>query len=857
MPERSNSASTKQPDGTDSAQIEALLKALTLEEKVALMAGRDFWQTTPVPRLGIPSLKLSDGPNGARGDTASRKHAACFPVGVALGATFDTDLVAAVGRAIAEDGKQTKHVHGLLGPTINLHRHTTGGRNFECYGEDPLHTGHLAAAFVQGVQSQGVAACIKHFVANDQEYHRHTISAEVDERTLREIYLQPFETAVADADPWLVMSSYNRVNGEYASSHNRLLRDVLKTEWGFRGAVVSDWGAALETVANANAGMDLEMPGPSRSRGSALVEAVQRGDVEQAVIDDSVRRILLLAQLTGALTAAESSLTDNASENDTPILPEDEEDRPQHRALARKAAADGMVLLTNDGFLPIKPTLRRVAVIGPSAASGQIQGGGSSAVLSHPPSSPLDGLRAALPRTQLDYAKGCASNRYLPIPGPGMLRTPDGRDGLEMALYNPGANEPSLVRPVRIRFNPMGSVLPLNGYGAGQVSGKFKALLHGTFTPEDSGAYEFSLMSAGLARLFIDDTEVIDNWTQWTPGDSFFGNGSTERRVTLDMVAGKPVDYRIEFENPEHGGMITGVRYGIDRQDPEDLFEQALAAANAAEAAILVLGSHPDWESEGHDRADLSLPGRQAELVQAVTAVNPNTIVVLNTGGAIAMPWLGKPRAVVQAWLPGEEFGNALADILTGAVNPSGRLPATFPRKLSDTPAYTNYPGEHGRVRYGEGVFIGYRWFDARQIRPLAAFGHGLSYTTFAYENFTAKTIGDEIHARLDIVNTGDRAGQEVVQLYLGFPDSKVAQPPKVLRAFSKHMLQPGARETISFTLGERDLRYWHEPLPVDENTDRSGSESTAGWRRERGRVQVMVGASSRDIRSRRTVKIR
>jgi len=802
--------------------LDALLAQLTLEEKVTLLSGRGFWVTQAIPRLGIPAIKVTDGPNGARGDGVSGMSAASFPVGSALGSTWNPALLHAVGRAIGEEAR-SKGASLLLGPTINLHRTPLGGRNFECYGEDPWHTGLLAAAFVAGVQAVGVGACVKHFVCNDSEFERHTISSEVDPRTLRELYLTPFELAIAAASPWAVMSAYNRVNGVYASSHPELLRGVLKGEWAFDGVVVSDWGAALETEANLSGGLDLEMPGPTRSRGAALVAAVEAGRVDHRDLDDAVLRMLRLIARSGRFSAPAPE-------------PERALDRPEHRAVARRAAAEGMVLIRNRGVLPLDPAqIGTLAVLGPNAAQGQIQGGGSSAVFPHYQVMPLEGLQRAADWTVL-HSPGCFNHKYLPIPTAGMLTHTDAdgsrEPGLLLELFNPGEAAAALARGVELTFNPMGG-LPLNMIGGRRIQQGFTARLSGTFTATDAGEYQFGLLSSGLSRLFLDDEEVVDNWTEQTPGEAFFSWGSSERRGSRTLEAGRSYRYRIEFQSkPEV--LVTGVRYGILPPQPEDLIAAAVARAREAEAVVLVVGSNADWETEGNDRGGLDLPGAQNALIDAVIAVNPSTVVVINTGAAIAMPWLERAGAVIQAWLPGQEFGNALADVLTGAMDPSGRMPTTFPHRLEDTPAYTSYPGEYGRVHYGERLFMGYRWYDSRAIEPLVPFGHGLSYTRFDWQELTLAAAGDDLKVSLTLANTGSRIGQAVVQLYVGPRNAPVQRPAQELRGFSKHELAPGERTRVELVLPPRAFATW---------------DVAAGrWRVNAGAYEIRVGASSRDL---------
>lgn len=804
---------------------EALLQSLTLEEKVSLMAGRSVWISSAVPRLGIPALKLTDGPNAARGDAMGGVPAACFPVGVALAATWNPELIEAVGVALGEEA-HSKNAQVLLGPTINLHRHPLGGRNFECYSEDPYLSGAIACAFVRGVQSQNVAACAKHFVCNDSEFERHSISSKVAETPLRELYLRPFEMAVRDAGAWTVMSAYNRINGVFASSHETLLRGVLKEEWGFDGFVVSDWGAALETVANARGGLDLEMPGPTRSRGNALLEAVEQGEVDEALVDDAVRRILRITERTGRFADPEPR-------------PERAEDRPQHRALARRAAAEAMVLVKNDGVLPLAPDrVLKLAVIGPNAAVGQLQGGGSSAVVPHYQSHPLAALAERF--ELVSHAQGCTIHKYLPPPAPEQLTVDaeGGAVGLELALFDNEAmsGEPLDTRTLSLGATPWGFT-PLGISGAFNAvfdSQRFSAVIRGFLTVPDSGVYGIGLLSAGLARLYLGEELLIDNWSDQQSGDALFGFGSTEKRATAELSAGEPVALRIEFSS-QTGKLLQGLRLGLLPPQPADPIGEAEAIARDADAVVLVVGSNADWETEGNDRTEVALPGAQDELIRRVLAANPRTAVVVNTGAAVSMPWLKDAPCVLQSWLPGQEFGNALADVITGAVEPGGRMPTTFPERLEDTPAFAHYPGENGVVRYEEGLLVGYRWYDTRGIEPLVPFGHGLGYTAFAFGDARATADGDGVRIELAVTNVGERAGSTVVQIYrrIASPDREV-RPAQELCAFGKAAMGAGESKLVALKVPADNLRYWSDGK---------------GWQRHRGRVTFAVGASSRDIR--------
>lgn len=527
----------------DEADFEELIGAMTVEEKVAMAAGSGLWYSTPVPRLGIPSFKMSDGPNGVRGDSRTAGiTSTCFPVGIALGASWDPDLLREVGAALAQEAR-AKDVDVLLGPTINLHRSPLAGRNFECYAEDPHLTAELALAYTRGVQGGGVAVCLKHFVCNDSEFERHGISSEVDERTLREVYLQPFERAIREAGAWTVMSAYNRLNGRYCSAHPWLLGESLKGRWAFDGVVISDWNGTCDTLGPAQAGLDLEMPGPAVHMGEKLQQAVDRGEVDEHQLDDKVRRQLRLMARTGRLAAPEHR-------------PETAGDDPAHRALARRAAAAGMVLLKNEGPLLPLESPRRIALIGPNALGPQIQGGGSGGVTPHEITSPAAGLADAFPDAELVTAPGCRAHRYLPTLDPARWRVDADADraGLRVDFHAGFAFEGEPVVTTR----PRRSDLMFFGNFNDALPRDFSARIRGWFTPEVSGTHRFSLMSAGLARLFIDGTEVVDNWDGWTPGEAYFDNGSRERIGAIELEAGRPVQMEIRYSREGALGQAFG-----------------------------------------------------------------------------------------------------------------------------------------------------------------------------------------------------------------------------------------------------------------------------------------------------------
>lgn len=828
-------------------RVEAILARLSLEEKAALSIGSDAWHTAPLPSHGVGRVKVTDGPTGARGDGASGATATCFPVGVAVGATWDVELVAELGAALAEEAR-TKDAQVLLGPTINLQRTPIGGRNFECYSEDPLLTGRLATAFVAALQGAGVGACVKHFVGNDVEYERHEASADMDEATLREVALLPFELVVRDADPWSIMAAYNRLNGETCTASRRLLTDILKDEWSWDGAVMSDWGAVKGTVATLNAGCDLEMPGPSGWLGAAkVVEAVRRGEVDEVQVDDLARRMLVLAERAGRLDEAEES-------------PERSADEPARRALARRVATSSFVLLKNDGTLPLREgATRRLAVIGPNVEGLMIQGGGSSQVKPHGRVVGLiEALTASLgPDVEVIHEVGCTNGKWADL-------IPDERwEGAspDVAGLRPASGSVNFARrrddgPVLVEMfdNVDFDGEPAWAYRAdgmstawfGQIrrlsSERFSGRLTGRYVPEASGTHEFGLSAVGRSRLFIEGRLVVDNWDP-APGDTFFASGSEEVRAGIELHAGVPVEVVVEFAVESRQG-IVGVRVGVDRPEPEDLLARAVEAARSSDAAIVVVGTTADWETEGNDRRAMELPGRQAELLTAVASANERTVAVVNAGSPVDMGWVDEVGAAMQVWFGGQEMGPALTEVLLGRADPGGRLPHTVPASLADHPAAASYPGRDGHLPYDEGVLCGHRWYDAKGIEPRFAFGHGLSYADFTWGQARvdrAALSGDEPQCTVTVpvTNDSDRDGFEVVQVYVAAPGPD--RPIRELKGFQKQLVPAGATVEFRVTLGRDAFRRW----------------SPVGWIVEPGAYAVSCGASSLDLRSTVDVEVR
>jgi beta-glucosidase len=787
-----------------------------MREQVRVMSGRDFWRTHASTTLDLPTLKVTDGPNGARGDLASGATAACFPVGVAMGATFDPALLHQIGQALGREAK-TKKCQALLGPTINLQRTPIGGRNFECYSEDPYLTGVLATAFVKGVQSEGVAACPKHFIANDTEYERHRVSSNVDARTLRELYLRPFEMVVKDAQPWMIMSSYNRINGVQANSHVELLRGVLKGEWGFDGVVVSDWGGSLSTIGDYLGGLDLEMPGPARSFGDKLVAAIEAGEAPRNLLDETAARLQRLAARTASAQA------------ESPV--EESVDRPEDRALTRRAAIAGSVLLKNDGLLPLDAAkLGKIAVIGPNAAYGQIMGGGSSFVRAHYASHPLAALRERHGAERVIYAQGCAIDRYAPAFALDCIDASDGLgEGFKLELFDAPNCEGA---PARVQLLRESQWVDFGAFAAVNQGGVKSARITATFTPHVSGVYEFGLVSAGFTDLLIDGVPVVENRQSWQRGEAFYTFGSTERRGRTTLEAGHPYALEIRFDR-KSDSMMKAARFGVLAPRPADLIAEAVACARAADAVVLVLGTNPDWETEGHDRHDMRLPGDQDALAAAILAANPNTVVVLNIGAPVDMPWLSTARAVLAPWFAGQEFGNALADMLFGDAEPGGRLPFSWPAKLEDSPGYKHYVREGLEMDYGEGLFMGYRGHVAHGPTPLFTFGHGLGYADIALESATASGA----HVEVVLVNKAARVGATTVQIYAETKQPSGEHPFRSLTAFRRVVLQPGERRSVDIPVDRRAFEIW--------------DEASQAWTLPPGELSIIVSLhGSQDLRA-------
>ena len=569
--------------------IDQIIKTLTLDEKVSLLSGFNSWYTNKIEKKNIPSIKMSDGPNGVRGDSNSGKSSACFPCAISIGSTWDLSLIKDIGVALGEEA-QAKDVDVLLGPTINIHRHPLGGRHFESFSEDPFLTGKIASNYVQGVQSKNVAACLKHFVGNDTEYERHSISSNIDAQTLREIYLLPFEMGIKEGNAKVVMSAYNKLNNIFCSSHQDLLIKILKEEWGFDGYVVSDWGAALETIENANGGLDLEMPGPSNVWGKALIDAVEASEVSEKLIDDKVKRILTVAEFSNRFQKPQ-------------IKAEQAIDQPKHRLLLRKAAADGMVLLKNEGSLPLKKNIKKLAVIGPNALEAQIIGGGSASLRPHYQIHPLEAVQERLGHeTEILYSKGCHTHKYLPKINEELMEE---QEGFLVEYFDGNQFDKNLILEERLTGSKF---WVFEGFAKDVISKEerpdISVRFSCTYKPDISGLHEFEIFGIGKCRLLIDGNELIDNWTSMDPGEAFFTFGSASKKGVTNLQKGEA--YKIEVQY-KFEGSFPAVYIGCQAPDDVDIFQEALETASHADDVILIVGTNSDWETEGNDRADLQV----------------------------------------------------------------------------------------------------------------------------------------------------------------------------------------------------------------------------------------------------------
>jgi len=795
------------PATTVEERAQQLLKQMTLEEKIDYIGGLNDFYIRAIPRLGIPELKMADGPAGVRNYGPST----AFPTGIAMAASWDTELIRRLGVMMGKDAR-ARGVHILLAPGVNIYRAPMNGRNFEYFGEDPFLASRIAVAEIEGVQSQKVMATVKHFAANNEEWDRHHVSSDVDERTLREIYLPVFEAAATEAHVGAFMDSYNLINGVHATQNSHLNIDIAKKDWGFPGIIMSDWDATYDGIGAANGGLDLEMPSGKFMNATTLLPAIQSGQVSVATIDDKVLRILRKAIAFGFFDRPQTDTS-------VPL------DNPEAHQVALEAARGSIVLLKNSGILPLdKSKLKKIAVIGPNAEAAAYSGGGSGQVQPFHAIGPLEGIRK--------FVGNGADVSY----SPGVLLMTDvfrqtlfttaagGGAGLTAEFFNNKdlQGEPALRRTdEHVAFD-----WGLGSYADGQPVDLFSARWTGYFTPTETTAYNFAVAGDDGFRLYVDDQLVIDQWVY---------QGVTLIQKKLDLEAGHAYKIRLEYFEGT-GEAVIG--FGITNGKSTAL-ESAKAAAAQADVVILCVGFNAMTEGEGFDRP-FELALEQQVLVKAILAANKNTVIVLNAGGNVDMTdWIDAVPAVLHAWYPGQEGGTAVAELLFGAVNPSGKLPISLERRWQDNATYNSYYDKNGskRVEYSEGVFLGYRHFDKSGIKPMFPFGFGLSYTKYQYSGLKVPQVSNlnvPVTISFKVKNVGSRAGAEVAEIYVSPQQPKVSRPVKELKGFAKVSLKPGASRVVSITLNSRAFAYY----------DPAGRK----WTVDPGKYEILVGGSAAEI---------
>jgi beta-glucosidase len=789
---------------------------MTIEEKIDILGGVDGFFIRGIPRLGLPPLKMADGPLGVR----NFGPATAMAGGIALAATWNPNLAERMGVELGRDAR-AKGVHFLLGPGVNIYRAPMNGRNFEYFGEDPLLASRIAVGYIKGVQSQGVSATIKHFMGNNSEFDRHNTDSIIDERTMREIYLPVFEAAVKEANVGAIMDSYNLTNGVHLSQHGYLNTEVAKNEWGFRGLIMSDWSSTYDGIGAANGGLDLEMPSSAFMNRQTLLPAIQQGKVTVATIDDKVRRILRTAIRFGWLDRDQTDAS----------IPRYNQ---QGRSVALETARESQVLLKNDGgLLPLnKAKIRSIAVVGPDAYPAVPVGGGSGRVEPFFATGYLQGLSNYLGTSaQVYYVRGVPSLSEMAQATNFFTAAKGGKAGLNAEYFNDRelqgtATVSRTEQHVNFRAGTRAD------FPAETISSRWS----GYYIPTAAGSYDLFVASTGedggFYRLYLDDKLIFDNWTTSRAAVD-------QTRLALDA---RPHKVLLE-QRGRSGWLGTRMQFGIVRHGSV-VSEEAKQLAAKADVVIVAAGFDPETESEGADRT-FSLPPAQDELIEAMAAANKNTIVVVTSGGGIDMNgWLAQVPALIEAWYPGQEGGTALAEVLFGDVNPSGRLPVTFERRLEDNPVSNSYYPVAGtnKVNYKEGVFVGYRGYEKNGTTPQFPFGYGLSYTAFSYGNLSVQqgvTKGGSreswwAEVSFDVSNTGKRAGSEVAQVYVGDAHAQVPRPAKELKGFAKVELKPGETKRVKVMLNQRALSYY------DVNAKQ--------WRAEPGDFHVLVGPSSAQI---------
>ncbi|KAF9041689.1 glycoside hydrolase family 3 protein [Panaeolus papilionaceus] len=839
------------PSDFANADIDNILTSLTMDETIALTSGVGFWNTYGINRLGVPSIKVSDGPNGVRGSHFFMSTPAkCIPCSTALAATWDTDLVKEVALNLIAKEAKLRSVSLVLAPTCNIQRSPLGGRSFESFSEDPFLSGMMAAAYVNGVQSGGIGTTIKHFVANDMEDERMGYSSEMSIRALREIYLMPFMLAQKYAQPWAYMTSYNRVNGEHVCESEFFLNKLLREEWGFEGMIMSDWFGTYGVAPGLNAGLDLEMPGLNKWRTREHVNrTISARKTSVTTIKDRARKVLELVKKCAA--GAPEVLDGDGSECTL--------DTDGITMLLRQVASESIVLLRNEGgLLPLKPKeLKKIAVIGPNAKATVMSGGGSAALKASFFVNPFDGIMNALrdcgSEAQVEYCEGARAFKMLPSLDYEIM-TPSGERGW-IGTWHAHLDDQSLVALDEVFLGRIidETMMYLTTAAPPGITQRWTLKLQGQLKKRETDClFEFGLTVAGRAKLYVDGELVIDNWSIQRRGESFMGTGTVEERGTVQLKANIKHDILVEYCNVRGfsaGGedetimdSMSGLRLGgAVVEDEDDLISRAVDISRDAEVVIAIVGLNSEWETEGHDRKNLACHGRTDELVSKVAAVNPNVIVVTQSGSAITMPWVGDVASIIHAWYLGNASGDAIADVLFGKQNPCAKLSLSFPKREEDIASYGHYRSEDGIVQYSEDLFVGYKHHHQHDVTPLFAFGHGLSYTTFSFDKAIVSEpeyIECDVSVEVDITitNTGPLAGSEVIQVYVAHPvTSDLTHPGAQLKGFKKvkEMTSMETR-TVTVRLDKYAFSYWSEPCD--------------SWVVDAGRYEIKIGSSSDEV---------
>ena len=814
-------------DDTLHKKAEDILQQMTTNEKISLLSGKGVYNTQNIDRLGLSQLELWDGPNGVRSN--SNEQATAFPVGISMGATWNVELINELGIALGKESRAFG-VEVLLGPTMNIIRTPLNGRTFETFSEDPYFNGEMASAYINGLQSEHVGSSVKHYIANNQEIRRMDVSANISERALREIYLPAYEKVISKSQPYTFMAAYNKINGVHATEQKYIMNDILRKEFGFEGVLLSDWGGVKSTVPSLKASLDLEMPGPGKYYEKPLRKALKKGLVKEIEIDNAALRMIKLILKT--------SMGKSYNKSDVMV---------ENKRIAKKVAEESIVLLKNENsILPLNSnSIQTLAVIGPNANRSVIQGGGSARVTPAYSITPLQGIieNAAMNNIEVQYEKGVENHPSVPLMEKISLRTTkDSKEkGLKAEYYRSYNFSDTPYKTETDEELRIFGILDQDIFGS--------VLWTGEFIAEKNGQYRFSSNPGlGKARIYIDGKKISLN-EKGPPvfggvlpsakiGSIFLKAGSYPIRIEYSAKPNFLLSFILKIVMPAMSDMLNKFRFlEIGCRLPEPDISSAVTLARNTDAVIIVVGSADNYETEGEDRPSMKLTGKQDKLIESILNVNDNTVVVMNTGSPIEMPWVSSCPAILQVWLPGQEGGNAISNILFGNVNPSGKLPVTFPIALEDNPSYKYYPG-NDEVEYSEGVYVGYRYYDTKNVAPLFPFGHGLSYTEFEYSNFNCPievSSLKNVELKFIIKNVGKTQGQEVVQCYVRDVESRLERPIKELKAFYKLNLLPGESKTVNLSLDKTSFSFFDDQINK--------------WIVEPGKFEIMIGSSSKDIR--------